>query len=240
MCRITLDHVPQVLRNIFLNRLPKWNNSPADGNWFLQNERWMSKLSQEMKSKIQQGNSNNWDSTVLFHILLFSSHCLLANKVPGTQGSLQTGSKMVKATLRSADFRRYVVKGSTVLFDLGGYFFRAQVTNSKPVCQRDFFVSKVFNDHSTYADVYVCTVEWQLLEELSHLRNEKFAHVDSCSTTNKDLKIFVQDLTKIYHQLKVPKQLITDMQSMATGIYKYFPLCDLLYTCIIIIIIIII
>ena len=218
VCRITLDHAQQVLRNVFYDRLPfPWHDLPADGNWFLSNERWSSKLSQEMKSKILQGKSQLWDATILFHALLYSSHCLLANKIPGTKGGLETGSKIVKATAKSADFRKYVMNGSTIFFDLGRNFFRAQAATGRAIQPNDFFISKVFTDRSTNADVYVCSIEWQVLEELSHMRNKKFAHLNSCSTTNKDLNIFVQSLTKIYHQLKVPRRIIAEMQSMATG-----------------------
>lgn len=194
-------------------------DSSTDGNAFLQNERWNSKLSQVMKSKIKQGDRKYWDSTILFHVLLYSSHCLFANRVPGTLGSLQTGSKMIEATTKSVDLRKNISNGCTVLCDLGSDFFRAQVTGK--IQPSRFFVSKAFKDPSTDANIYVCTMEWQALEELSWMRNQKFAHVNSCSATNKDLHSLVDDLSKIYRQLKVPERIIVEMQSMATGEYSY-------------------
>lgn len=218
VCRITVDHIPQVLQGIFYAKLPSWQDSPASGNRFFKNERWASRLSPEMISKIKQGNSNNWDATILFHVLLYSSHCLLAMKIPGTQGSLQTGSKEIKATTASADFRKYVSNGCTVLFDLGDSFFCSKVIAGR-IQPNDFFIYKMFGFRNTNADIYVCSSEWHLLEELSHIRNEKFAHPDSCSATTRELSILVHDLVRIYRRLNVPQRLITDMQTMSTGKY---------------------
>lgn len=220
VCRIILDHIPQVLRGMFYNRQRSrgpWRDSSVDGKWFMGNEQWDSRLSQVMRTKIEQGDSKSWDSTILFHVLLYSSHCLFANKVPGTQGSLQTDSKMVKATTKSVDLRNYISNGYTVLCDLGSDFFRAQVTGR--IQPNNFFVSKAFKDPSTDADIYVCTKEWQVLEELSRMRNKKFAHVTSCSATNRELHFLVQDLQRIYKQLNVPEFMIAEMKSMATGKY---------------------
>lgn len=220
VCRITIDNVRQVLQSVFHAKQYPWQDSQADGNWFLKNERWDSKLTHEMELKIKQGNSFRWDATILFHVLLYSSHCLLLKRVPGTQGSLQTDSKMVKATM-SADFTRYVKQGYVIFFDLGSTFFRSRVASGKTIQPNSFFISKAFSHPSTNADIYVCTREWLVVEELSHVRNDKFAHIDACSVTDEELSILVQNLTKMYSQLNVPKKLIIEMQSMATGKCKW-------------------
>ena len=78
---LVLNEVPAHLRNLFkLKWGTKYSSNPWDdtatsGQLFLQRER--SIKDQGIKSSVQNGNTNKWDGTVLFAVLLYSSHKLL-------------------------------------------------------------------------------------------------------------------------------------------------------------------
>ena len=190
-----------------------------------------------MRTKIGRGDSKEWDSTILFHLLLFSSRCSLVQQVPSGQGGgLTPGSKTVQGSVSNVNF---VKKGSTVLFDLGNSFFQAEVDS---IMQNDFSISSSFRGRAVKnAPIYVCSPEWMLLKELSRLRN-KFAHAPSCLTKSEDLDNFVEELTLIYQQLNVLQRTIDEMRSMSKGsaifccLVKFLPLNEhtsthILFTC---------
>lgn len=213
VCRIIVDHMPQVLREFFCRKY-QWDDLPGDGNWFISNERWTSMLSPETRTKIEEGNTEYWDATTFFHVFLYSSHCLFARKIPDTQGSLQEGSNEVEATSKSADFQNHLKENCTVLFDLGKTFF---ISNVYGITQAEnFFIKRKFNKPSVKADIYVCLEEWHLLKDLSVKRNTH-AHKKGCSRTNGALNRLVQDLCDTYEKLNVPQDLIVKMYEMASG-----------------------
>ena len=170
-----------------------------------------------MLRTIQQGKIQDWDATLLFHSLLHSSHCLLADKVAGTQANLQKGSKVVKVTGPGTNMRKYIRGGDVVIFDFGQSFFRCAVHSKQRIYPQEFHLLKPFPHSDTVADVYVCRIEWRLLERLSWVRNDYFGHVKSCETTTADLQRLIQEITQIYSQLGVPGSVIAHMQAIVRG-----------------------
>ena len=224
VCRVVLDHVPFVLRNVFRAQINRkltppnqWQDTPAYGKWFQSSDRWTEKLSPEMKRIIQQGNTQEWDTTLLFHALLHSSHCLLSNKVVGTQANLQKGSRVVKVTGAATNMQTYIRGGDMVIFDLGQSSFRCAVHSRQRIYPREFHLLKPFPFDDTVADIYVCRSEWRFLERLSWIRNDYFGHVKSCETTTADLQRLIQEITHIYSQLRVPGNVIAQLQAIAKG-----------------------
>lgn len=218
-----MDHLSYVMRNIFQKQIEnkygpaqRWKNLPTDGAWFLKNERWKEKLSQEMQRYLQGGNCERWDPTLLFHVLLHSSHCLLMDRVVGVQADLQKGSRIVKLGGAPVDVRRILRPGNVVVFDLGQTYFRTPVHSVRKA--QEFQVIKPFPHNSTLADVYICKPEWQALEKLSWRRNDYFAHSQSCEMSSKDLNTLIQDVARVYSHLQVPVHVIAQMKAIGKGI----------------------
>ena len=198
----------------------KWKNSPADGAWFFSNERWKEKLSQEMQRSLQRGNCERWDMTLLFHALLHSSHCLLMDKIAGTQADLQKGSRVVKLGGSLIDVRRILHPGDVGVFDLGHTYCRSPVQSVRKA--HEFQVSKPFPYDKTLADIYICKSEWQALERLSWRRNDYFAHSQSCEMSSSDLNTLIPDVAQVYLQFQVPAHIIAQMKAIGKGIYYSF------------------
>ena len=85
LCRLVLDIFPNVLRIIFKNEFQQkfcclWEDNPTVGDFLVRTDRWQARLGKAHLNYLQNGNSAEWDSTVLFHVLLHSSLCLFADK----------------------------------------------------------------------------------------------------------------------------------------------------------------
>ena len=77
VAHLILDEIPNQLRNYFKslwnNRYPstRWDDTNTSGQLFLPGRNITNR---EILSKIQDGNTNEWDGTTLFAVLLFSSY----------------------------------------------------------------------------------------------------------------------------------------------------------------------
>jgi len=158
--------------------------------------------------------------TLLFHALLHSSHCLLMDKIAGTQADLQKGSHVVKLGGSLVDVQRILHPGDVVVFDLGHTYFRSPVQSVRKA--QEFQVSKPFPYDKTLADIYICKSEWQALERLSWRRNDYFAHSQSCEMSSSDLNTLIQDVAQVYLQFQVPAHIIAQMKAIGKGIYYSF------------------
>ena len=196
----------------------QWQDTPKWGAWLESRERWRSKLTSDVLFALQSGNTTKWDPTILFHVLLYSSHCLLVtNVLPSSQVELTNGSKLVKSTVNTADFCKLFQTGDVVLFDLQHDMFRGIV--DRKVRKLDFHLKKAFSGLATVkADIYKCGPEWLALEELSWLRNRQFGHLPAAKTTANKLTLFVQQVEGIYKVLRVPAKFIQLMQAIIKGI----------------------
>ena len=193
-------------------------------------ERWCSKLSATQIQLLQSGDINQWDPTLIFHVLLYSSWCLLAKKIQGTQFSIQMQSKLVKALAARIDLRNFLRSGDKIIVDLHSDPFRAEI---RKVTQSQFFMQQTFNypkgyqgQHQTQitVDVYICQKEWHDIEHLAYIRNASFAHCSEARITVKKLNNIVQDIEQIYLSLKVPQNTINGMKAIKSGKqtrYKY-------------------
>ena len=109
LCRIVLDNFPNVLRIILKNEIQRkygfsWKDDPSSGNFLVSNDRWQARLGKEQLNQLQNGNTAEWDSTLLFYVLLHSSFCLCADKLQGTQCIITVESNVVSASVPSFDF----------------------------------------------------------------------------------------------------------------------------------------
>ena len=193
-------------------------------------ERWYSKLSATQIQLLQNGDINQWDPTLIFHVLLYSSWCLLAKKIQGTQFTFQIQSKMVKALAARIDLRNFLRSGDKIIVDLHSDPFQAEIRN---VTQNQFFMKHPFKFPKGYqiqpqaqitVDVYVCQREWYDIEHLAYIRNVSFAHCNEARITVKRLNSIVEDIEQIYLSLKVPQNAINSMKAIKNGkqiYYKY-------------------
>lgn len=199
----------QELRSFFCRKF-RWHDSPSEGKKFISKERWTSKLSHQMRTNIEKGNSKNWDASTLFHVLLYTSHCPLAERIPGTKGSIQTDSKVVKAT---ADLQKYLKENDAVLFDLGKASFYSKVYSVKA---KEFFICNNFTLPDASADIYVCDDEWHLVNKLREVRN-KHVHKNPKVTSDAELNSILKVVSEMYLKLNVPQIRIAEMYKVAVG-----------------------
>ena len=206
----------------------------------MKKEMWRSRLSPKQLQLLQDGNTAHWDPTILFHVLLHSSMCLLAAKVQGTQCDLQIQSKLIKATSPNFDFRNVLQSGDKIMLDLGTDLFRSVVTK---VQKNQFFVRHPFGYPPGYQrqlmgqpgvafDLYICQPEWKQIEHLSFLRNDYFAHCGEARTSAKELNSIIQSIEQVYINLRVPQKTIAAMKSIKNGkkLYAFlYCVCVLLY-----------
>ena len=228
ICRIVLDDVPNVLRNIFKREFQHkyhqpWADNRASGNMLMKYDHWQTKLSPPQLKLLRDGDTQCWDGTLLFHVLLHSSLCLFADQVQGTQCVVTVQTHSVSASVPGYDFRRLLQKGYKVIFDLGNDQFHTDIVS---VQKSHFFTKHIFKpphgllppqQRSITVDVYICRIEWFHINELAQLRNASFAHCEAARASATQLHNVVQNVERIYIDLKVPRKSIAEMKAIEKG-----------------------
>lgn len=223
-----MEDVPVVLRQLFQSQFSdkykhKWIDTPQFGKLLMSYERWISKLNLTQKKLLENGCTNQWDPTLIFHVLLYSSLCLLANKIQGTQFSVQIHSRIIKASVTRVDLRHFLQNGDKVIVDLGSDPFFSIVVK---VNQNQFSIHQPFNfpkgyqeqsQNQVFVDVYVCQKEWGYVEQLAHIQNNNFVHCREAQTTAKELSYIVQHVEQIYVNLNVSQEVINAMKAIKNG-----------------------
>lgn len=222
ICRILLDDVPSVLRPIFkrkiksLNHGRKWQDTNTSGEWLVENERWKKKLSQPQLDLLRGGDTKCWDGTLLVHILLHSSHCLFAEKVPNIQWVLKAGENKVSACMRG-DFYNQSWQKRRVIFDLEEDQFCTEIAEVQESC---LITKHIFQPHGSTprsVDMYICQKEWCRINELARLRNTCYGHCAKACASSAELRNVVRDIEGIYRDLNVPEKCIIAMKAIENG-----------------------
>ena len=220
-----MEDVPDILRQLFYQKISnkykrQWVDGKNWGNWFLQQDRFTSKLSSTQKKNLANGQTLDWDSTLLFHTLLYSSHLLLADPIPGNKVSIQHNSKKLISTVPTIDFTRVLQQGNKIILDLGSAdFIKVEIVR---VCPTELFLKWPLKlpqsaPVQSVCDAYVCSREWHAVEKLSFIRNDRFAHCKTACITNNELGGVIQDIEAVYNTLCVPHSCITKMRSIISG-----------------------
>lgn len=241
VCRIVLDNTPENLRGIFKSKVSsrfgfKWMDNPMSGRWLINQEKWTKELSQKQIKLLSNGNTAEWDSTLLFHVLLYSSLCLLADGIfvqtrsqAGkilVQISLKVGSRLAKSAARSVDFTRYLRRGSIVILDLSPTFSDMCRVEVERVDLTEFTFRKPFQpppgvhlqpSQLITASVYVCSQQWFEIRKLSFIRNDSFAHCTKASTSVADLHALVLAVERAYIVLGLPQREIVQLRAIESG-----------------------
>ena len=235
MCCIILKDVPRILTDVFKGKVRakhghKWTDDVASGKWLQQAENWHLKLLPEQIGWIESGNTEEWDLPLLFQLLLHSSLCLLADRVPGLQVSLVPGSDIVTVTAQSTDLTNVLKQNDEVIFKLPtNEVFLREVTK---VQKNHFSVTRGFclppslqgmpSQQPLIVDtVYVCTPEWHAVEKLSCLHSDNFSHCKEAHTSNTELRKVVQYVESAYNDLSVPPEHILRMKNIETGEFSF-------------------
>ena len=241
MCRIVLDNIQGNLREIFKSKVSirfghKWMDNHMSGRWLINQEKWTRNLSQKQIKLLSNGNTAEWDSTLLFHVLLYSSLCLLADGIfmqARTQArkilvqiSLKVGSKLAKTATRSVDFTRILRHGSIVILDLSPSFSDMCHVEVDRVDPTEFTFRKPFQpppgvylqaSQLITATVYVCSQQWFEIRELSFIRNDSFAHCTKASTSAANLHALVLAVERAYTVLGLSQREIVQLRTIETG-----------------------
>ena len=226
-----MDNVTSVLRKHFKKELDTrwsqtkhkdhWKDNEESGKCLMRNERWRSKLNQTQIKLLEEGDTRKWDSTLFFHVLLFSSWCLLARKIQGTQFDIRINSNVAIAKT-NGDLRCLRSKGK-IIIDLVDDPFFTEVTS---VDRNQFNISRPFKFPEGYkgqrqsqitVDVYVCKKTWGYVDELRNLRNTSFAHSIKAYATVQELDNIVCNVERIYKNLNVSQEVINDMKAIKNG-----------------------
>ncbi len=217
-----MDDIPASLRKIFHGKFEeKYKNEwkvykgthGKTGEWFFEKERFAKNLRDPQKQLIKDGCIEKWDTTLLTHTLIYSSHFLLLSQIPcGNELKVKKGKgndKILELSTSSVvDFTQNVKKDDDVLLDFGKCLSgKLQVTD---VRQREIVL--LVSPSGNLMDAYICSQEWNAVKTLSNLRNTKFAHCPSTSSiTKKELDDVVQKIETQYKTLKLPCQSLQDI-----------------------------
>lgn len=221
LCRIILEDVPDILRTLFRDEISrkykrKWSDGQKWGRWLFQQEKFQSRLNGKQKSMLASGQTENWDISQLVHALLYSSQFLLANPFKNNCVNVKHNDpfKLV-STMPQTDFTQHLCRNDIILCDLGHELVRNEV---KYVSQNDITLKyQIKSQNPTQITVYRCSKEWMSVEELSMLRNTKFAHCKNARIADSDLKRVVQRVETLYTDLGIAKPRIDSMSDIFKG-----------------------
>jgi hypothetical protein len=233
VCCIILKDVRRILTDVFKRKVEgkhrhEWSDDVVSGRWLQQQENWHLKLLPEQIGWIESGNTEEWDLPLLFHLLLHSSLCLLADRIPGLQVSLVPGSDVVTVTVieQSTDLANVLKQGNKVVLNLPNN--EVLLREVMKVQKNHFCITKRFclppslqgltpQQPVIVGSVHVCTQEWHAVEKLFCLHDEKFSACKEARTSNEDLRMVVQCVECAYNNLSVPSEHILHMKNIETG-----------------------
>ena len=216
-----MEDIPGVLRDVFREEISakyqkEWKDGQRCGQWLLQRERFTTKLNGTQKRLLSFGKVEDWDVTLLVHALLYSSQFLLADSFRNNQVNLKPNDpyKLVPVT-RQVDLTKHLRPGDTILCDAGQELIRNEVRGVTPTEVSLKFPIKLPNPPQF--DLYLCNRDWLAVEELSALRNSRFAHCRNARIGIAALKDVIKKVKGLYSGLRMKKQYIDSMESILTG-----------------------
>ena len=223
---IFLEHLPRQLRDIFKQSILakykiKWLDNQKLGAWLIQQERWHSELLSDEKHKLSCGISEEWNSPLLFHLLLYSSHCLLADPITLTQANLYHQSNLVMSSVHNAvDLTEIFCSGDKAIFDLGQESYCSEVVT----VHRDYFLIKhpfqgtqPQSQSAITVQFYKCKPQWLAVEKLYLLSSRYFRYCKTAMVASDELQRVILEVEAIYATLKIPQQLKSKMFADESG-----------------------
>ena len=183
------------------------------GTWLRGREKWTRRIGSEQRKLLDAGNSAEWDPTLIFQILLYSSLCLFVEEIPATKFTPKP-NKVVSVSFPGSLGSKVIIQGRT-----GNSIHIVEIINSSPTCLQLDKSARIFALPTS--KVYRCKSEWYVVDSLRIMRNEKFAHVMAASVSDSDFKQFVMDVEDAYTRLlgkSVSCGVIAELKQIGTGI----------------------
>ena len=214
-----LENIPDVLRTIFKERIKAkyttatWNDNPKSGQWFFKEERFKSHLVGDQRRLLKSGESSRWDTSLLVHVLLYSSFLLLVDRSHEIKVTLMERGRKLEYQSSRGDYK----KGDTILCDIGEKVVKKEV---KHVTATYIILKYPITEHNlpTVFPVFKCGQDWLKVDALSNIRNTEFAHCSDASINADSLKKVVEEVAASYHNLGISPIIIETMRSLRTGI----------------------
>ena len=208
-----MDHIPSVLvdafkREVRIQHQYTWTDTQQSGDWLLKqkNERW---LTLRQKQLVENGNIGEWDPTVLFCVLLYSSLGLFIEEVPGVV--IKPKSKHVSSA--------NLAKGNKILID-GDCFFEVDV--GEEIHPNLFELSRPAPKKAS-GKIYKCRPEWFAVDQLRDMRNNKYGHrkiKSGTHITKHDLDMLFRAVEAAYNDLGMPSHRIGELKAIETGVLE--------------------
>ena len=219
-----LEDIPDVLRNIFKEKIlttykQEWIDGRKSGQWFLQKERFQSRLTAIQKQLLGSGQSSKWDVSLLVHVLLYSSQLFLVDYFRDNEVTLKHDDRYkLVSTSRQADFTRCLRQRDVILCDIGHELVKNEV---KYVTPTDIIMKYPIKQHNLPPSlrVFQCGRDWLEVDALSKVRNTQFAHCRNARIDASSLNRVVQNVEASYQRLRRPRHRIETMISILTGMY---------------------
>ena len=179
--------MPSVLRvffkKVFHSKFEHpWIDSSDACQEFVADERWQMNLSEQQQKLLTSGDIHSWDEDTFFHVLLHSSHCLLADQVFLSNGcqlqcSIENNSNFVVSKNAEFNFKSLLSSGDMIILGLGKESIESSVTN---VQKEGFYIARSYASSelqkAVTADLYLCRDEWSTIFALSEIKIHEMDH----------------------------------------------------------------
>jgi hypothetical protein len=219
-----MDVTPSMLRELFKQKVydqygHTWSDNQFSGNWLMKKECWQSRLARTQTKTLSKGDSNEFDPTLLFHLLLYSSLSLLTDEIQNVQCTLVPHSKLVQCRTKQRMFT-FLHNGDEVIFDFGKASYKEAIhrVQSAALCLKWLFdPKKVPGVTSFVAKIFRCTDEWHAVYDLSMIRNDGFAHCTSACVSAGDLQWYTTEIKHAFKKLQRSQKLIDHVEAVSKG-----------------------
>ena len=177
--------MPNVLRSFFKKVFHSkfkhpWIDSSDACQRFIADERWQLNLNLQQRKLLTSGDTHYWDQDTFFHVLLHSSHCLLADQVFLSNGCqlqciLENNSNYVISKDAEFNFKSQLGSGDMIILDLGNESIESSVTS---VQKEGFYIAHSYVSSTPIselqkditAELYLCKPEWSAIFDLSEIK----------------------------------------------------------------------
>ena len=138
----------------------------------------------------------------------------MADSIPG---QLSVTNNSNKATTVKVDLR-HIKQDDSIILDFGKSCFIAEVTIVGPTeisFKRPLSLPR--SSHSLKVNAYLCLKMWCVVQDLSFIRNDEFAHRTSARITEQQLLNVVERIESNYKDLNVPAIRISSFKKILAG-----------------------
>lgn len=194
-----------------------WIDSSDACRRFIANERWQLNLNLQQQKLLTTGDTQYWDQDTFFHVLLHSSHCLLADQVFLSNGCqlqciLEKNSNFVVSKSAKFNFQSHLGSGDMIILDLGKESIESSVTT---VQKEGFYIAHPYVSSTSIselqkditAELYLCKPEWSAIFDLSEIKTQ-------CHAMDND---YIKVLKNAYSIMGAQQSIINELKAINGG-----------------------